>query len=148
MQKKAATSRDRGSSDVGFSLIELIISMAVFLAVSAMVLTFMFDMTRTQATVTNRTDMHASVRSVTEMMQQEISQAGRIAIPGGSNSTSISAAITANAGANQTIAVGSTSGMFDGMLLVISARGAAGTCPTATCDEETVGVTIPAAGSI
>jgi prepilin-type N-terminal cleavage/methylation domain-containing protein len=58
----------RGGSQAGFSLIELLISMGVLLAVSAIVLTFMFDMTMTQATVSNRTDMHSGVRSVTEVL--------------------------------------------------------------------------------
>jgi prepilin-type N-terminal cleavage/methylation domain-containing protein len=131
----------------GFTLLELMIALGVFAVVSAIVLTFMFQMARTQARISNRTDMHSSVRSATEVLQQEISQAGRIAIVGDDsnypNSTTISVPITAGAGV-QIINVGSSAGMFQGMLLVVSARGSGGTCPViapATCDEEVVQLT-------
>lgn len=65
----------------GFSLIELMITLAILLTVSAIVLSMTYDMTMRQASVANRSDMHSSVRSVTEMLQQEISQAGRIDWP-------------------------------------------------------------------
>ncbi|MBI4480450.1 MAG: prepilin-type N-terminal cleavage/methylation domain-containing protein [Acidobacteria bacterium] len=65
----------------GFSLIELMITLAILLSVSAIVLSMTYDMTVRQASVANRSDMHSSVRSVTQMLQQEISQAGRIAWP-------------------------------------------------------------------
>jgi len=68
-------------SQSGFSLIELMITLAVLLAVSAIVLSLAYTMTMNQATIANRTDMHASIRGVTEMLQQEISQAGRITWP-------------------------------------------------------------------
>ena len=66
---------------IGFSLIELMIVLVVLLAVSGIVLTAMYQMTMRQASVSNRADMHSSVRAVTALLQQEISQAGRIAFP-------------------------------------------------------------------
>jgi len=65
----------------GFSLIELLITLAIMLVVSAIILSLSYDMTMRQASVANRSDMHSSVRSVTQILQQEISQAGRIAWP-------------------------------------------------------------------
>lgn len=70
--------RDRQS---GFSLIEVMVTLAILLSVSAIVVSMSFNMTMNQASVANRSDMHASVRSVTEMIQQELTQAGRIAWP-------------------------------------------------------------------
>jgi prepilin-type N-terminal cleavage/methylation domain-containing protein len=122
----------------GFTLIEMMIAMAILLSVSAIVLTFMFQMAMSQATISNRTEMHSSVRSATEVMQQEISQAGRIAVPGGS--TTLNGAVTGSAIA-QPVNVSSSSGMFQNELLVIGSEGSAGTCPGATCAEETVQIT-------
>lgn len=68
-------------SQSGFSLPELMVTLAVLLVVSAIVLSLAYTMTMNQSTVANRTDMHASIRGVTEMLQQEISQAGRITWP-------------------------------------------------------------------
>jgi prepilin-type N-terminal cleavage/methylation domain-containing protein len=101
----------------GFSLIELLISLAVFLIISAMVMGFMFDMTMTQGTVANRSEMHSSVRSATQILQQEISQAGRITFPDTNAATTdwdpptLTAAIALNAAA-QTVGVSNTNGMF------------------------------------
>ena len=65
----------------GFSLIELMIVTVVLLGVSGIVLTAMYQMTMRQASISNRTEMHSGVRSVTGVLQQEISQAGRISFP-------------------------------------------------------------------
>jgi prepilin-type N-terminal cleavage/methylation domain-containing protein len=71
--------RNRSSrTQTGFSLIELLITLAVMLTVSAVVLSLTYDMTVRQASVANRSDMHSSVRSVTQMLQQELTQAGRV----------------------------------------------------------------------
>src|SRR6266436_4476778 len=65
----------------GFSLLETIVAMAVLLGVGAIVMYGTLRMMNTQGTITNRTEMHSSVRSATELLQQEIGQAGRIAPP-------------------------------------------------------------------
>ena len=65
----------------GFSLIETMVSLIVLLAVSAIVMTGMSEMMHTQGTMANRTEMHTSVRGATELLEQEIGQAGKISLP-------------------------------------------------------------------
>jgi prepilin-type N-terminal cleavage/methylation domain-containing protein len=65
----------------GFTLIEMMISLIVLLAVSAIVMSGMVQMMKTQGTIANRTELHTSVRSATELLQQEIGQAGKISLP-------------------------------------------------------------------
>src|SRR5262252_8054530 len=68
-------------SSGGFTLIETMIAMAVLLGVGSIVMYGTVRMMNTSGTIANRTEMHTSVRSATELMQQEIGQAGRIALP-------------------------------------------------------------------
>ena len=65
----------------GFTLLETMVSLIVLMAVSAIVLNGMNQMMMTQGTIANRTEMHTSVRGATELLEQEIGQAGRIALP-------------------------------------------------------------------
>src|SRR5260370_17073877 len=67
----------------GFSLIETMVALIVLLAVSAIVMTGMTEMMHTQGTLANRTEMHTSVRGATELLEQEIGQAGKISLPQG-----------------------------------------------------------------
>lgn len=67
----------------GFTLLETMVALVVLLAVSAVVMSGMMQMMKTQGTITNRTGMHTSVRSTTELLQQEIGQAGKIATAAG-----------------------------------------------------------------
>jgi prepilin-type N-terminal cleavage/methylation domain-containing protein len=67
----------------GFSMIELMVSLAVLMIISATVMDGVLRLTRTNQTVANRSEMHAGVRNVTELLQQEVGQAGRITIPSG-----------------------------------------------------------------
>src|SRR5678809_1576029 len=69
-------------NDHGFSLLEALIAVAVLLllfsaAMPALNQTMMFN-----RTVGDLSEMHGSVRGATELMQQEIGQAGRMALPG------------------------------------------------------------------
>jgi len=64
----------------GFSLLETMVSLLVLLAVGSIVLAGMGQLLRTQGSIANRTEMHSSVRSATELLQQEIGQAGRMAL--------------------------------------------------------------------
>lgn len=67
--------------EAGFTLLETMVALVVLLAVSAVVMSGMMQMMKTQGTITNRTEMHTSVRSATELLQQEIGQAGRLSAP-------------------------------------------------------------------
>ena len=68
-------------SDTGFSLIELTIATAVLLIVSGIVTNALMQMTKAQTTIWNRTEMHSGIRGATELLQQEVGQAGRVALP-------------------------------------------------------------------
>src|SRR5207248_5847913 len=65
----------------GFTLMETMVSLVVLLGVSAIVMSGMVQMMYTEGTITNRTEMHTSVRSATELLEQEIGQAGKISLP-------------------------------------------------------------------
>src|SRR5260221_9509745 len=67
----------------GFSILEMMITLVILLGVTGIVMLAMMQMTNTQGSVANRTAMHSSVRSATELLQQEIGQAGKIALPTG-----------------------------------------------------------------
>jgi type II secretory pathway pseudopilin PulG len=69
------------SSEKGFSLIELLVSTCVLLLVMGTVTTALRQQMQQQQTIWNRTQMHSGVRGATELMQQEIGQAGRVATP-------------------------------------------------------------------
>ena len=47
--------------------------------VSGTALEGVFRLTKVNQTVSNRTEMHSGVRNATELLQQEVGQAGRIA---------------------------------------------------------------------
>ena len=72
----------RTHPESGFSLIELLISMGVLLIISSIVTSALLQMTSAQATIWNRTEMHSGIRGATELLQQEVGQAGRITLPG------------------------------------------------------------------
>jgi prepilin-type N-terminal cleavage/methylation domain-containing protein len=72
----------RTPTESGFSLIELIIAMGLLLVVSSIVTSALLQMTQSQATIWNRTEMHSGIRGATELLQQEVGQAGRISVPG------------------------------------------------------------------
>ena len=114
-------------AQAGFSLVELMISIAIFLAISGVVTQALMQMTNHQRTLWNRTQMHSGVRSATELLQQEIGQAGRISLP---YTTTLNGAVIADTGTVQTIAVSqviggaaaaSVSGIFVGEQLTIDA---------------------------
>lgn len=60
---------------------ETMVALVVLLAVSAVVMSGMMQMMKTEGTITNRTEMHTSVRSATELLEQEIGQAGKLSLP-------------------------------------------------------------------
>src|SRR5579864_2048156 len=68
-------------SPAGFSLIELLVATALLLIVSSVVTGALLQMAKHQQTIWNRTEMHSGIRGATELLQQEVGQAGRIALP-------------------------------------------------------------------
>ena len=69
-------------AEAGFTLAEMLISTGLLLVISSIVTSALLQMTNHQQTIWNRTEMHSGVRGATELLQQEVGQAGRIAIPG------------------------------------------------------------------
>lgn len=113
------------AADAGFTLIELIVSTLVLLVISGTVTAALMQMTSAELTLWNRTQMHSGVRSATELLQQEVGQAGRVALP---------AAVTLTGGVTpgtSAVSVSSIAGMFVGEQLTIGAG----------ATEETVTVT-------
>ena len=93
-------------SQKGFSLLEALVASTVLMALSGAVMTGLMQVTRAQQTLWNRTEMHSGVRSATEVLQQEVGQAGRITLPAGAALTG--AVVTGN----QTVGVTTVGSMF------------------------------------
>ena len=112
----------RPRNDAGFSLIEVMISTLIFTVISGVVISGMLSMNNINTVVGNRTEMHSGVRNATELMQQEVGQAGRAVLP---QEVQLAAAVVAEAttmtleasDAGSTIAP--TVGMFDNMFLIV-----------------------------
>jgi hypothetical protein len=114
------------------------ISMSIMLRISGAAVTALLKMSTTQSTIWNRTQMHSGIRGATEVLQQEVGQAGRIALISGSgtctNNTSVpclNAAVTGSTTA-QAVAVTSICGMFIGENLTVDVGSA----------QETVAITL------
>ncbi len=87
----------------GFSLLEMLAVVAILLVVTGIVMSGMAQMMNTQSLIANRTEMHAGVRSATELLQQEIGQAGKVSL----------GAPTANVTLHANVAVGTVSFSLD-----------------------------------
>lgn len=125
------------SQQPGFSMIELMASLAILLLVSGVIVTAISKMLWSQGTISNRTEMHSSVRSATEVLQQEIGQAGRITLPG---AVTLGGAVT-TVGSSSTVTVSSTLGMFNGEQLVIDAGANQETVTATTVDPSSNQIT-------
>lgn len=136
----------RWRGEAGFSLPELMIAVAILLMISSVVTSGVMQLTSSQRTISNRTQLHAGVRSTTELLQQEVGQAGRVALPG--SVVTLDATITAGTrtvGVNQTIAgatAASVAGIFEGEWLTID--GGANSETVRVEDVSTAGNTITA----
>ena len=113
----------------GFSLPELLIAVTILLVISGTVTSGIMQVVNSFRTISNRTALHAGVRSATEVLQQEVGQAGRVAMPGTATLASDVAAGAATVGVNMVISsslcssngtsVPCVSGLFVGEWLAI-----------------------------
>ena len=132
-----------GGRQSGFSLLELMAALGLLLLISGIVMTALKQMMMTQGTLSNRTEMHSSVRSATEVLQQEIGQAGKISLPA---PVTLASAVAGTGAATQ-VTVSSAAGMFTGEQLVI---GPDTGCVPPACpagNQETVALTAVAAAT-
>jgi Tfp pilus assembly protein PilW len=88
----------------------MMVAMLVLMVVSGTVIRGVMGMADLHATLSNRSDMHAGVRNVTELLTQEIGQAGKIALPG---AVPVTVAAATAIGATS-ITVTSATGIFIG----------------------------------
>jgi Tfp pilus assembly protein PilW len=107
MQPPAPAPARHAGSEAGFSLAELLVATLLLLVVSSIVTTALVQMTNHQQTIWNRTEMHSGVRGATELLQQEVGQAGRITLPGTVTLTNPVAGVTP-CSTPQTVSVAST----------------------------------------
>lgn len=148
----AANKCPRGKQPSGFTVLELLVVLSILVTISGIILTVMFRMSMAQGSIANRTEMHSSVRGATELLQQEIGQAGRATLPaantyslagsGGACTGLTGSYVVCGAGASVTPQVNSTAGMFKGMQLVI------GPDATAGASRETISITNIGSGTI
>lgn len=120
----------RAHAAAGFSLPELLVSVMVLVAIMSSVMTLLLHMANAHRTVWNRTQMHSGVRGATELLQQEVGQAGLVGLPGVVTLTGEAAAGT------QTVGVSSAADLFVGEQLSIDAGE----------NQETVALTVVDAG--
>ena len=109
----------RCRSSSGFTLIELMLAMTLMMLVSAGVLDGVMQMARSNRSTANRSGMHAGVRNATELLSQEVGQAGRVALPGVVTAVGAVAAGTTTVTLASTAAGATTAGMFVGERLSI-----------------------------
>jgi len=121
----------------GFSMLEMMITLFILLGIATIVMMAMMQMTMTQGSVANRTQMHGSVRSATELVQQEIGQSGRL--PPFTTPVTLGAAVAP--GPLVPATVNSVTGMFVNEQLVVDAGQMGSGLPSIYQNPETVTVT-------
>jgi prepilin-type N-terminal cleavage/methylation domain-containing protein len=117
METAMITASDTRSGESGFTLIEVLVSIVVLLLVSATALDGIRNLSKNTRTVTNRTEMHAGVRNATELLQQEVGQAGRITLPAG---LTVAAPISST---DTAFTASSVTGMWAGQYLDVDTGG-------------------------
>lgn len=121
----------QGKLSAGFTLLESLVSIAILAIIGGAVVSAMTGMIKTQGTLQNRTEMHANVRNATELLAQEIGQAGRMPpLPAGITTTAAVGGLAAGTILQPTITapigVTDTTKMFVNEWLVIDAGTNAG----------------------
>lgn len=128
----------------GFSILEVMIAIVIMTAVSGAVLQGVLGLTEVSNVVTNRTDMHNRVRNATELLTQEVGQAGRISLPGGLTIPGGAAILTPSVTLATTGGGAATEGLFVGERLVIDTGANQETATIAAIDPGTATVTFAA----
>ena len=127
------------SSESGFSLIEVMVTSGILMAVSAIVMSGVLEMSQLNNTVTNRAQMFAGVRNATALLQQEVGQAGRVTLIGGPTLTA------AVAPGTNTINVSYASNMFVGENVTVGTGDAAETVTVQAVGNDTITATFTSA---
>jgi len=118
----ARGSRSSGSRCRGFSLPELLISMAVLTVIAGGVISIISYNQQTFGQTELQSDMYENVRAVAELMAQEIGQAGFVDLPGmPAGGPTLSGGVTFNSTTATTVAVSSTTSMYVGEILLVDA---------------------------
>lgn len=104
----------RRKQHAGFTLLEMVVSLAVMLVVSGAAFTALNQAETVYGSQQLDVDMHAELRGTFELMSQEIGQAGSLNL----TPTTLSGAVTSSTSA-QTVTLGSTSNMFVGENLTV-----------------------------
>ena len=100
-------------SDEGFSLTEALIAVAMLLVLFSSAIPALQQTTKVSRVVGDTSAMHGSVRGATELLQQEIGQAGRVSLPG---PVTLAGAIAIGPA---TVSLSSAAGLFVGAHVVI-----------------------------
>src|ERR1700731_501312 len=101
----------------GFTLLELMVSMAVLSLIVGGFISALSSSEQSYARTELGSDMYENVRSVAELLAQEIGQAGLVSLP----TTTITAAVTISA---TTATVSQTASMYVGEQLLVDAGSA------------------------
>lgn len=83
---RRASDAGRCGRDAGFTLVELVVAMAIFTVVTVLVLTAVISLTRTTARVQNVADASDQLRSAFLTMDRQVRYADAVNIPGGTGS--------------------------------------------------------------
>jgi prepilin-type N-terminal cleavage/methylation domain-containing protein len=113
---RALALRSSSAKSAGFSLLEMLVSVAVLLAISGGVLSVIGFFQKSYGRTELRSDMYENVRGVAELLTQEIGQAGLVSLP----ASTLSAAVPSSALA-QTVNVSSTVSMYVGEQVLVDA---------------------------
>ena len=124
--------------EAGFNLPELLIAMSIMLLIAGAATTALLKLGSSQAMIWNRTQMHSGIRGATEVLQQEVGQAGKISLPA---AVTLSQAVTGNPTTASTVQVSSATGMFRNELLTIDAGCFDTTTTPCTSRQEVVTLT-------
>jgi type II secretory pathway pseudopilin PulG len=123
-------------------MIELMVATTLLLAVSGIVMSALGQLRSSQRTISNRTAMHSGIRGATELLQQEIGQAGLVGLPGSPTLTNNVVASAYCDGADPSVlatpvTVSSTEGMFADMVLTTLDGEDSETVRISTVDSDT-----------